>query len=229
VSVDGRKIDDARDPSEYLHWCHAWLDEVVRVLKPGGALYLYHVPKWNMRLGTYLDARGLRFGNWITVGINGQMPVRGKLLQHGYSLLYFTKGRPTTFHRVLTPLRRCRHCNGYVKDYGGKLRRFERRGGTCLSDVWDDVTAVRHRPYRSGPPGPLNQMSTKIVQRALAISTRRGDVVVDVFGGSGTTYAVAESMGRRWVGCEYGSCEAIRHRLSTDDVCLHPCDDIVRS
>lgn len=44
------KIDDARADHEYLEWCRAWLDEMIRVLKPGGSLFLWNLPKWNLQL-----------------------------------------------------------------------------------------------------------------------------------------------------------------------------------
>lgn len=42
----------------------------------------------------------------------------------------------------------------------------------------------------------------RLLERVLQIATNPGDLVVDVFGGSGTTAAVAHKMGRRWITCE---------------------------
>lgn len=42
----------------------------------------------------------------------------------------------------------------------------------------------------------------RLLERVLTIATDPGDLVVDVFGGSGTTAAVAHKMGRRWITCE---------------------------
>ncbi|CAB0565671.1 site-specific DNA-methyltransferase [Corynebacterium diphtheriae] len=54
-------------------------------------------------------------------------------------------------------------------------------------------------------PG-VNAFSTPKPERLLAriihIGSNPGDIVLDVFGGSGTTAAVAQKMGRRWVTCE---------------------------
>jgi adenine-specific DNA-methyltransferase len=44
----------------------------------------------------------------------------------------------------------------------------------------------------------------KLIQRVLEIATAPGDVVLDSFLGSGTTAAVAQKMGRRWIGIEMG-------------------------
>src|SRR5574341_28252 len=50
----GANTDDLRPDNEYLLWCKQWLSECVRVLKPGGALFVYNLPKWNILLGSYL-------------------------------------------------------------------------------------------------------------------------------------------------------------------------------
>lgn len=42
----------------------------------------------------------------------------------------------------------------------------------------------------------------RLLERVIHIATNPGDVVLDVFAGSGTTAAVAQKMGRRWVTCE---------------------------
>ena len=44
----------------------------------------------------------------------------------------------------------------------------------------------------------------RLVQRALEIASREGDLVLDSFLGSGTTIAVAHKMGRRWIEIEIG-------------------------
>lgn len=44
----------------------------------------------------------------------------------------------------------------------------------------------------------------KLIKKILHLSTKPGDFVLDSFGGSGTTFAVAQKMGRRWVGVEIG-------------------------
>ena len=45
------------------------------------------------------------------------------------------------------------------------------------------------------------------------MSTNEGDTVFDPFGGSGTTFAVAQMLNRRWIGCELGDCNVIVKRL----------------
>lgn len=45
-----------------------------------------------------------------------------------------------------------------------------------------------------------------LIQRIIHIATNPGDLVLDSFLGSGTTAAVAQKMGRRWIGVEISSC-----------------------
>jgi site-specific DNA-methyltransferase (adenine-specific) len=52
-----------------------------------------------------------------------------------------------------------------------------------------------------------------MLERVLTISTEPGDLVLDPFGGSGTTYAVAERTHRHWIGFEIGDIEPIVMRL----------------
>ncbi|EMJ96414.1 DNA methylase domain protein [Leptospira kirschneri str. JB] len=50
-----RNTNDKRPEHEYIEWSKAWIRECVRVLKPGGALFIYNLPKWNVLLGAYLN------------------------------------------------------------------------------------------------------------------------------------------------------------------------------
>lgn len=51
----GKRTNDLRP--DYLDWCRAWLDECIRVLKPGGAIFVYNLPKWNVSIGASHGAR----------------------------------------------------------------------------------------------------------------------------------------------------------------------------
>lgn len=206
----GGTVNDARAAGEYLSWCGAWLTECARIVAPGGAVFVYNIPKWNIELGHYLTGLGLSFRHWIAIDIKFSLPIRGRLYPAHYSLLYFTKGRPRVFHRPRVPVPTCRHCGGDVKDYGGHRAKLH-PDGLNLSDVWDDIAPVRHRhTKRRG----ANELSEKMLGRVLAIASVPGDTVLDPFGGSGTTFAVAESMHRHWVGCEVGDVEPIVRRLN---------------
>jgi site-specific DNA-methyltransferase (adenine-specific) len=208
----GRRSSDNKAEQEYLDWCRKWLTECIRVLRPGGALFLYNLPKWNIPLGAFLSVSGLDFRHWIAIEHKSSLPIAGRLYPAHYSMLYYTKGKPSRFHRIRTPIETCRHCGGEIKDYGGH-RGAMNPNGVNLKDVWTDIPPVRHRKFKSHKR-QANALSTKILERVVEMSTLPGDLVLDPFGGSGTTFAVCESRGRRWIGIEIEDPAAIIDRLN---------------
>ncbi len=221
----GARVDDRKSEKLYTEWCHHWIDECIRILKPGGSLFVYNLPRWNIELGNYLLWRGLTFRDWIAISIKFGLPIPGRLYPAHYSLVYFSKGKPKTFHNIRTPIKTCRHCGRELKDYGGH-RIAMNPNGVNLTDVWDDIPPVRHRKFKS-TKRRANQLSTKLLSRVVQLSTKTGDLVLDPFGGSGTTFDVCERLRRHWVGIEIGDCDPITERLSSGVVKPHRSDDYV--
>lgn len=221
----GKRVNDNLADHEYLNWCKRWILECFRVLKPGGAFFLYNLPKWNIYLANYLSELGMTFKHWIAVNIKFGLPIPGRLYPSHYSLLYFTKGRAKTFKKIRTPIETCRHCGGEIKDYGGH-RKSMHPNGVNLTDVWNDIPPVRHWKFKSKNRN-INQLSTKLLNRIIQLSTEKGDVVLDPLGGSGTTYYVCEMEGRHWIGIELESCDVIKDRLEDRSLHSHKTEDFV--
>jgi adenine-specific DNA-methyltransferase len=80
-----------------------------------------------------------------------------------------------------------------------------------LTNVWDDV-AFQGIAREGRARFIRNKKPEKLVARILAMATDAGDWVLDAFLGSGTTAAVAQKMGRQWVGIERGE--------HLDDLCV---------
>ena len=219
----GEKFDDRLPDTDYIAWSKRWLDECIRVMKPGGAIFVYNLPKWNILLGAHLMERHLTFRHDIAISIKTILPITGRLYPAHYSLLYFTKGKPKTFRRIRTPIETCRHCGREIKDYGGHRDKMNPKG-VNLMDVWTDIPPVRHWKFKS-QKRTENQLSTKLVRRALQISTRPGEVVLDPFGGAGTTFDVCEHLHCHWVGVEIQNCDVIIERLESLDLAHHASDD----
>jgi len=221
----GSRSNDNRSSEEYLNWCYAWIEECVRVLKPGGSLFIYNIPRWNILIGAYLMNRGLDFRHDIAVDFKSSLPIPGRLYPSHYSLLYFSKGKPKTFRKIRTPIELCRHCGKEIRDYGGH-RHAMHPNGVNLKDVWTDIPPVRHWKFKS-KNRRANALSTRLVDRVVELSTRAGDVVLDPFVGSGTTFAVCEKKHRRWLGIELDFCDVIVDRLEDAEIKHHRNDDHV--
>jgi site-specific DNA-methyltransferase (adenine-specific) len=192
------KIDDSVSEEKYLVWCKSWLDEIIRVLKPGASLFLWNLPKWNLLLGSYLATK-LTFRHWIAVDIKYSLPISGRLYPSHYSLLYFIKGnKPSIFHPDRLPIPCCPHCGGELRDYGGYKDKMNPKG-VNLADVWTDIPPVRHAKYKKRD---ANALSIKLLDRIITMASDPDTLILDPFGGSGTTYIVAEITGRRWIGSE---------------------------
>jgi len=75
-------------------------------------------------------------------------------------------------------------------------------GGKVPEDWWVDIQ--RATRYPNEPVGYPTQKSIKLLERILKASSNKGDLVADFFCGSGTTLAVAENLGRKWIGTDLG-------------------------
>ena len=74
--------------------------------------------------------------------------------------------------------------------------------GKPVSDVWSDLQFLRgNHPERVDYP---TQKPEILLKRIINASSSDGNLVADFFCGSGTTLAVAEKLGRRWIGCDLG-------------------------
>jgi len=92
-----------------------------------------------------------------------------------------------------------------VADFSAGRRRpsqtDEESLGAPLSDVWDIgiIAPIAHERL-----GYATQKPEALLDRVVSVLSNEGDLVADVFAGSGTTLAVAERLGRRWIGCDLG-------------------------
>jgi len=204
------EVNDTLATEEYLKWSYSWLDESVRTLKDGGALFVYILPRWGYHFATHLEEKGMLFRHWIAVSMKGTFPRGRRLYPAHYGLLYFTKGKPRVFNKIRLPIPKCRHCGKDIKDYGGH-RKYLNPLGLNLSDFWDDTSPARHKKFKSR--WHINELKPMIPGRCIEISTETKDIILDPFGGGGSTYLAAEGLGRYWLGTEITDCAPIVQRF----------------
>ena len=75
--------------------------------------------------------------------------------------------------------------------------------GTPVTDWWTDIK-VPTGPANKEKVGYPTQKPEALLERIIKVSTNEGDIVADFFGGSGTTAAAAERLGRRWILADLG-------------------------
>jgi site-specific DNA-methyltransferase (adenine-specific) len=201
---------DRKKESEYIEYMAKVIARSSEVLRDGGALYLYHIPKWAMRLGPHLEEH-LDFRHWIAISMKNGFARGKKLYPAHYALLYYTKGEPSQFNRPKIPKPICARCKRDLRDYGGYAKYVA--DGINLSDIWDDVSPVRHPKTKTRT---ANELPLLIPERAIAISGVEGGLVVDPFAGSGSTLVAALAGGMLFVGadCEEEYCKLMLLRLN---------------
>jgi adenine-specific DNA-methyltransferase len=97
-----------------------------------------------------------------------------------------------------------------------RLKRYESdlEGRSC-TDFWDDLDPINMvGSERENYP---TQKPEGLLERIIASSSNPGDLVLDCFVGSGTTAAVAQKLGRRWIACDInkGAIQTTAKRLQT--------------
>ena len=171
--------NDKMTKSEYLIWCREWILECCRILKPGGAFFLYATPELAVQFAPIMGEQ-LDFRHWIALTMKGTYPRGKKLYPAHYALLYYTRGTPRVFNKLRLPIETCRHCGREIRDYGGHRNKMN-PAGVNLTDFWTDTSPNRHKKFKVRPG--VNELKLVIPERAILISTEPGDTVFDPFGG----------------------------------------------
>lgn len=187
---------DNLPPSEYLEWCKKWIQEMVRVTKPTGSIFIYNIPKWTIYHAQELNKIAY-FKHWIAWEA-ATLPMGKSLQPAHYGILFYTKGaKKNKFYEIRHPHKRDR--SGVLqKDYGGK-KKILHPFGPLVSDVWSDIHRIRHNIRRDKHPC---QLPPHLLERIILMSTDEGDIILDPFMGTGTTAIAAKQLGRHYIGFE---------------------------
>jgi DNA modification methylase len=210
----GYKYDVYKDrlaADEYLAWTKKWGAGLVRTLKPTGSAWLAIGDDFAAELKLTFRDLGLVCRSWVvwyyTFGVN----CKYKFSRSHTHLFHFVKdARKFTFNKnaILVPSARqmvygdSRAAeNGRVPDDTWILRPQDAQGSfTPEEDVWYFPRVCGTFLERAGWHGC--QMPEQLLGRIIKVSSNPGETVLDPFGGSGTTLAVAKKLGRRFIGFE---------------------------
>lgn len=115
-----------------------------------------------------------------------------------YHLNHLTQ--PFSEKTVIAPYKRKVESGRVVQDKTAPMER-DPKEGVSMHDVWEvpfiHPVAYERLDYNTQKPEAL-------LERVVKASSNEGDVIADFFCGSGTTGAVAERLGRRWIMCDLG-------------------------
>ncbi len=161
-----------------------------------------------------------RFRNHLVWIYSGRERARTRYASKHDDILYYARGPRPTFRleRALEPLQAAsrRALARHVDDEGRPFVIRRRRGGGFAAAEADGATYRQYLPAgivprdwftldyarKSERTGYPTQKPEALLERLLAVSSDPGDLVVDLFAGSGTTAVVAAALGRRWIACD---------------------------
>jgi site-specific DNA-methyltransferase (adenine-specific) len=194
-------------PSEevYLAFSERWIAAAARVLKPTGSLYICGFSEALADVKRLVAARfaSVRWLVWYyrnkanlgrDWGRSHESVLHGRC--EGFRLEVDAARVPYNAHTVRYPA----HPQAESSQYGGgKYVWRPHPAGAKPRDVLEIPTLCNGMREKTVHP---TQKPLELVRRLVEAATGPGDLVIDPFGGAGTTFAVCERGGRRWLGCE---------------------------
>jgi site-specific DNA-methyltransferase (adenine-specific) len=239
LDIEYDSHDDAMDRDDYLEWSAAWLGEVVRVLKPDGHLFVLscdeHAAELKIlaegRYGLAAAGRTLRRAGralhpahiitwYFTFGQN----CRERLTRSHTQILHLVghpKRRTWNVDAVRVPSARATLYNDKRASPEGRLpddtwilrpADLDEGGFAADSDTWNAnrvCGTYREKVHTAAP----NQIPEQLVARALRLASNAGDLVLDPFGGTFTTAAVAKKLGRHFLSCDVSAAYVLQGKL----------------
>ncbi len=214
IGYEYDEYHDRQEDDEYIDWSRQWMEEVHRVLKPGGTFWLAIGDEYAAELKVDAEHKiGFATRSWVvwyyTFGVN----CKRKFSRSHVHLFHFVKDESNfTFNaedpqvrvpsaRALVYADKRANPTGRLPDDTWILRPQDLpEGFQPTDDTWYYSRVAGTFKERQGFHGC--QMPEQLLGRIIRVSSNPGDIVLDPFAGSGTTLAVAKKLGRRWIGCE---------------------------
>lgn len=161
---------------------------------------------------------------WQLSGVSGFKSLAENFVRGHDTILYYSKSNNRIFNKEFLPysekqLKRFSSVDEDGRRYKSitkeKRLYLDIAKGVPVSDVWQDIASFQTIVNSPEIVNYPTQKPEKLLYRVINSTTNIGDLVLDFFAGSGTTPAVAEKLGRRWIAVDVGkySIYTIQKRL----------------
>ncbi len=151
---------------------------------------------------------------WDTRVLSGFKTQANNWIRGHDVLLFYSKDNDFIFNKLSVEHRQ-EYLDRFDKVDKDGRKYFDGRGGRryldvviekgkAIGDVWDDIMSFQQIPTSTEKVGYPTQKPEALLNRIIKAASNPGDLVLDVFSGSGTTCAIAEKLGRRWIGVDCG-------------------------
>ncbi|MCG2757275.1 MAG: site-specific DNA-methyltransferase [Desulfobacteraceae bacterium] len=217
-SQDQKAYQDKIVGAKFIEFLRKRLVFLKELLAADGSIYVHldwkkaHYAKTIMD-EIFLEQRFRREIIWTLSGVAGFKSLVNSFVRGHDTIFYYSKTENVVFNKEYLPynesqLRRFTKKDKYGRHYKPitKTKRIylDEAKGVPISDVWTDIASfqtVVNSPEITSYP---TQKPEKLIERIIKASSNDGDIVLDAFAGSGTTLAVAEKLGLRWIGIDCG-------------------------
>jgi len=197
--------------SSYLAMMFPRLKCIRHLLSPTGSVFVHVGWQANSHLRLLLDE--LFGGNALADEIiwhyqtSSGAPTSSLIKNHA-TILRYANGPSATFNQLREPWPEDT-LKKWQKDDDGRIYRVQNKfgkrfyidpAGRLIDDIWKETLASRSHERVNYP----TQKPLALLKKAIELCSKPGDLVADFFVGSGTTLVAAETLGRRWIGCDLG-------------------------
>jgi len=212
--INGWSEADRAIPKQYYEWCSQWASEWLRVLKPGGTVFIFAGRRFSHRCIAALEDAGFSFKDMFA-WMRQRAPHRAQRV----SVVYERRGdklhaqqwegwrvgnlRPT-FEPVLwftKPYKIGTTIADNVLAHG--VGAFNEEAFLRYEKSPDNVLTSGFVPGESGLHP--TQKPVRLMQALIELTTQKGQIVLDPFCGSGSTLVAAQLTGRNFLGFEANS------------------------
>lgn len=185
---------------EWFAWMKLWLNESERVLREGGALFVYGIHNNISYVQCYLYELKLTYGRqFIWHYENGWSGYQKAPVAMYEPLLWFYKGKTCTYHQIREPYKSTERLkNRIIKN--GKIWK-PHPDGRHAGDVWN-IPVLAGKRFADERVKHPTQKPLKICDRIIQHFSNEGDLVLVPFAGSGSECVSAKNNGRKFIGFE---------------------------
>lgn len=220
--------DSFNSLNEFLEFTYQYLDLVSKKLKSTGSLYIFNTAFNSAFILTHLiEKLKMKYQNWIIwYKKDGFSSCKKKYVNNQETIIFVTKNKHN-FVFNSNDIREPYLCSSRIAAAQKKgilkngKRWFPNPNGKLCSDVWE-FTSVRLSNKENGKTKKQKHPTPKpvpMIERIVKASSNEGDLVMDLFSGTGTTAYVCKKLKRHFTGCESNEIylKLIEERLNNGD------------
>lgn len=197
----------------YVQWSLEWIEQVSRILKPTGSFYICGFSEIlaDIKLPASRFFQGCR---WLIWHYKNKANLSNDWGRSHESILHFRKSKNFYMDidniRILYgehTLKYPSHPQAITSQYGNNGKNHGKNWhpnskGAKPRDVIEIPTTCNGMNEKTKHP---TQKPEELMRKFILASSKRQDIVIDPFLGSGTTAVTAEQLGRKWLGCDINS------------------------